>query len=82
MNITSRDWPPDPQPKPGPPNRRVAVMLLTILLLLLGSPLAAWLVAALPGDQPWAPVIVPGCWFTALLVFLAGSYLNIKNGKK
>lgn len=82
MNVTSRDWPPDPTPKPPPPNLRIVIMLLTMMLLVLGSPLAAWLVAALPGDQPWAPVIVPAGLFLALLVFLAGAYLNIRNGKK
>jgi len=82
MNVTSRDWPPDPTPKPPPPKPYMVITLFAIVLLVVGSPLLAWLVAALPGDHPWAPVIVPAGLFLALLVFLAGSYLNIRNGKK
>lgn len=81
-----RDWPPDPQPpeRPAskPPKKRMAIMLLTMILLVFGSPLVSWAVAALPGDQPWAAVIVPAAWFAALVVFLVGSYLNIMNGRK
>ena len=80
-----REWPPDPQPpepEPKPPKKRMTILLLTMIGLVFGSPLVAWAVAALPGDQPWAPAIVPAAWFVALIVFLVGSYLNIMNGRK
>jgi hypothetical protein len=78
MNGTNlgRDWPPPPKPKPDPPSLRVGLMLLTIMLLLLGSPLVAWLVATL--DHPWWPVIVPTSWLAALVVFLVGSFIDIR----
>jgi hypothetical protein len=72
----SRDWPPPPKPKPEAPNLRVGLMLLAIMLLLFGSPLVAWLVAAL--GHPWWPVIVPTSWLAALVVFLVGSFIDIR----
>ncbi|MGH3985939.1 MAG: hypothetical protein ACRDTZ_01295 [Pseudonocardiaceae bacterium] len=79
MNVTGRDWPPDPQlptsDKPTPTTRGIALVSL-IIFLVLGSVLASWFVAALPGDQPWAPAIVPAGWTLALVAFLVGSFLN------
>lgn len=81
VNIYSREWPPDPEPEPAkpPPSRRVLIMLLLIVLLFVGSPLAMWLVAVLPGDHEWAFALWPAGWFAAVLVFLAGSYLDIRS---
>jgi polyferredoxin len=82
VNLHSRDWPPDPAtPKPQlkPPPRRVVIMLLAIVLLLVGSPLAAWFVAMIPAVASWWSLVIPAGWFVALLVFLAGSYLDIRS---
>jgi hypothetical protein len=56
-------------------------MLLVIVALIVGSPLASWLVSELPGDHPWAPAVWPAGWIGALLVFLTGSYLDIRSRK-
>lgn len=58
---------------------RVGLMLLAVLLLVFGSPLVAWLVSAL-GHQ-WAPVITPLGWLAALVVFLVGSFIDIRSRK-
>jgi hypothetical protein len=76
---SSRDWPPDPEPASEAPNLRVGLMLLTIVLLVFGSPLAAWLIAAL--DHPWWPLVVPACWLAALVVFAVGSFIDIRSRK-
>ncbi|MGH3834172.1 MAG: hypothetical protein ACRDSF_00490 [Pseudonocardiaceae bacterium] len=51
---------------PPPPETYVAMGLF------LTAPLAAWLVAALPGDQPWAAALWPGGWILAVSVALGG----------
>lgn len=85
--MRSRDWPPDepPQPPkpapPTPPRRHVLVMLEMMVALVFGSPLVAWVVLALPGEHPFAPTIVPLAWLAALLVFLTGSYFDIRRRK-
>lgn len=84
--MTYRDWPPPPiEPAPAkkePPTRRVAVALIVIVLLAVGSPLATLLVAALPGSHPWCLALIPGGWLTALVVFLLAAYLNMKDNLK
>lgn len=76
----NRDWPPPAQPKPKSTGSSM-VMLSLMIFLLIGSILGAWLVAALPGDQPWAPAIVPAGWMVALVVFLIGTFINWRNAK-
>jgi hypothetical protein len=56
-------------------------MLEMMVALVFGSPLVAWVVLALPGEHPFAPTIVPLAWLAALLVFLTGSYFDIRRRK-
>jgi hypothetical protein len=57
-------------------------MLMMIVGLFFGSPLAAWFVAELPGDHPWAPAVWPAGWTAMLVVFLIGSYLDIRSRRQ
>jgi uncharacterized membrane protein len=82
MTERGRDWPPDAdKPTPSGPPVSSVITLSAIIFLIIGSVLASWFVAVLPGDRPWAPAIVPAGWALALVVFLIGSFINWRRTK-
>jgi len=75
--ILHRDWPPPPQ-LPPPDTGGIHYESWWILALAVLSPLVSWLVAAMPGPQPWAPMIWPAGWILAVLVLLGTAYVRTR----
>lgn len=79
--MEDREWPPN-VPRASdralvPPAWLAAGVLLFVL-----SPLAAWTVAALPGDRDWAAVVWPVGWMASLTLVMGGSYLRTRRRVK
>jgi hypothetical protein len=69
MRINGREWPPDPAPKPPPIPEMWLVMLLAV-----GSPMAAWLLDWL--GYNWGRAVWPGGWLIGATVMLGSAFIR------
>lgn len=64
------------------PRGAALAQLWVVMFLLVASPTAAWMWAALPGHHPWAPVVWPAGWLVAFATFCITGYLNTRRGNR